>query len=358
VPAAAKSDHVLGVTSSTRLVAALTPRRPVGLSLDVGCGSGVQAFLAARHSRRVVGVDVNPRALELARLNTELNGIDNVEWRLGDLFAPVGEERFDLVVSNPPFIVSPGPELLYRDGGTGGDTFSRELVLGAARHLREGGFATLLCSWASTPGADACAAPRRWLEGSGCDAWILHFRTDDPVTYAFGWNDALCPPDALAATVEAWLSDYRARGIEAISTGAIVLRRRDGGNWARVDELAAQPRGAAGEHVERAFAAQDFLAGLADDDLLGMRLGLAPGTALVERQRPDGRLDRARISVERGLPLRGRIPLAAAPLMRLLDGRRTPAEAAAAAGVTPEALRAECLPALRTLVARGLVSPV
>ena len=348
---------MLGLTQSTRIVAQLTPRRPIETCLDVGCGSGVQALLAARHSRCVVGVDVNPRALELAHLNAELNGIDNVEWRLGDLFAPVDGEQFDQVVSNPPFIVSPGLELLYRDGGTGGDSFSRELVAGAARHLHDGGFATLLCSWASTAGGDSCATPRRWLEESGCDAWILHFRTDDPVTYAVGWNDGLRPAETVQAAAEAWLADYASRGIEAISTGAILLRRRNGGNWMRVDELAGQPRGAAGDHVERVFAAQDLLAGLADDDLLGMRLGLAPGTALVERRRPDGTLERARISVERGLPLHGRISLPAAPLVRLLDGRRTPAEAAVAAGIAPDALRTECLPALRELVARGLMSP-
>jgi len=351
-------DHVLGLTPSARIVAALTPRPQVDACLDVGCGSGVQSLLAARHSARVVGVDVNERALKLARLNAELNEIDNVEWRHGDLFAPVTGERFDLVVSNPPFIVSPGRELLYRDGGSGGDAFSRDLVAGAARHLREGGFAILLCSWASTPGADASAGPRRWLEGSRCDALILHFRTDDPVTYAVGWNDGLHPPETLPSAAEAWLADYRARGIEAISTGAIVLRRRDGENWVRVEELPLQARGAAGDHVLRVFAAQDFLAGLgSDDQLLDTRSALAPGTLLVERRRPDGTLDRARITVERGLPLQGRIPLAAAPLMRRLDGRLTVTEAAAAADLAPDVLRAECLPALRDLIARGLLTP-
>jgi methylase of polypeptide subunit release factors len=349
-------NHVLGLTPSARYVAALTPRPRVDTCLDVGCGSGVQAFLAARHSERVVGIDVNERALELARLNAELNGIENVEWRLGDLFAPVADERFDLVVSNPPFIVSPGRELLYRDGGSGGDAFSRDLVAGAARHLREGGFATLLCSWASAADGDASAAPRRWLEGSGCDALILHFRTDDPVTYAVGWNDGLRPPDAVPSAAEAWLGDYRARGIEAISTGGIVLRRRDGENWVRVEELPLAPRGAAGEHVERVFAAQDYLQGLAsDDELLQARLTLAPETMLVERRRPDGTLERARITVGRGLPLQGRIPLAAAPLVRRLDGRLTAAEAAA--DLEAETLRAEGLPALRDLIARGLLVP-
>ena len=102
-----RSDHVLNVGPATRMVAALTVRRPAEAALDFGTGSGVQAFLAARHSERVVGLDLNPRALRLARLNAELNGVDNVEWREGNLFEPAGGERFGLVVANPPFIISP-----------------------------------------------------------------------------------------------------------------------------------------------------------------------------------------------------------------------------------------------------------
>ena len=338
-----RKDHVVRVGPATRTLAALTVRRPVEAALDLGTGSGVQAFLAARHSERVVGVDLNPRALRLARLNAALNGVENVDWRQGDLFEPVGDERFGLVVANPPFVVSPARELTYRDGGLGGDALSREAIVGAARHLHEGGFASILCSWVETP--------ERWLEASGCDGWVLELSRDSPVTYAMRWNSLPGRrPAAVATAAEPWLADYRTRGIDAISTGAIVLRKRSGKNWLRFDELAVAPRGAAGDHVERIFAAQDYLRSIRDEkELLTAVLTLAPGTLLVERRQAGGALERARLTVEEGIPLPGRVPVSVAPVLVALDGRRPLAE------IVDPAARAEALPALRELIARGLL---
>ena len=319
-----RADHVLNVGPATRMVAKLTVRRPVEATLDLGTGSGAQAFLAARHSEHVVGVDLNRRALRLARLNAELNGIENVEWREGNLFEPARDEQFGLVVANPPFIVSPVQELTYRDGGLDGDLFSREVVTGAARSLREGGFATILCSWVTEPDGEIMETPRGWLRGSGCDVWVLELVTDDPIRYAMRWNSfpgRRLP--AVAAAAESWLADYRARGIESISTGAILLRKRDGPNWERFDHLAAETRGDAGDHLERVFAAQDLLHSLSDDrDLLTRALEPAPGTMLIERRLPGGELERGRLTVERGIPLNGRVPAAVAPVLAGLDSSK------------------------------------
>ena len=346
-----RADHVLQVGPATRMLAALTVRRPVEATLDLGTGSGIQAFLAARHSERVVGTDVSARALRLARLNAALNRVENVEWRRGDLFEPVRDDRFGLVAANPPFVISPVHEIMYRDGGLDGDGFSQEALTGAARRLHEGGFATVLCSWITEPGADRLATPRRWLEGSGCDAWVLELANEGPVTYAMLWN-ALPgrKPEVTAKAAGPWLADYRARGIEAISTGAIVLRRRCGKNWARFDELAVAPRGESTAHIERVFAAQDYLQSLRDDsELLTATLTLAPGTLLVERRQPDGVLERARLTVDEGIPLPGRVPVSVAPVLAALDGRRPLVE------LVKPAARAEALPALRELLARGLL---
>jgi len=73
--------------------------------LDMGTGSGVCAVLAARHARRVVAVDVNRAAVRCARINAQLNHLEQrIEVRHGDLFAPVAGERFDLILFNPPFL--------------------------------------------------------------------------------------------------------------------------------------------------------------------------------------------------------------------------------------------------------------
>jgi hypothetical protein len=280
------------------------------------------------------------------------------------MFEPAGDERFGLVAANPPFIISPVNELTYRDGGLGGDLFSREVVTGAARHLQDGGFATILCSWVTRAGGDGMETPRTWLEGSGCDVWVLELVTDDPVRYAMRWNDAPGRrPTAVAAAAERWLDDYRARGIEAIASGAIILRKRAAPNWERFDHLAAEARGDAGEHLERVFAAQDLLQSLRDErELLALSLAPAPGTMLVERRLPGGELERGRLTVEQGLPLSGRVPLAVAPVLAALDGSRplaeVVAEAARSAKVSLEALAGEGVPALRELVARGLLVAV
>jgi methylase of polypeptide subunit release factors len=121
-------------------------------ALDLCAGSGVQALFAAAHSDRVIGTDVNPRALALAKLSAALNGIQNIEWRLGDLLEPVSGERFELVIANPPFVVSPVRELTFRDSGRRADELSREIVTGAAAALAEGGFAHVLCSWVTGEG--------------------------------------------------------------------------------------------------------------------------------------------------------------------------------------------------------------
>ena len=101
---------MLGVGPASLTLASATVRRPVGTALDIGTGCGVQALHLSQHAGTVTGTDVLPRALAMARLTARLNGL---HWELieGDLLAPVEGRRFDLVVSNPPFIVGPG------DGG-------------------------------------------------------------------------------------------------------------------------------------------------------------------------------------------------------------------------------------------------
>jgi methylase of polypeptide subunit release factors len=345
-----RPGHVVQVGPATQTLAALTVRREVQSSLDLGTGSGVHALLASGHSTRVVGTDLNPRALRLARLNAALNRAENVEWRQGDLYAPVRDERFGLVAANPPFVVSPARELTYRDGGRAGDSLSREAVTGAALRLDEGGYASVLCSWVTEPGTAGVETPREWLAGSGCDALVLELATDSPVTYAVHWNSPGRRPAAVADAVEPWLAHYRARGIRAISTGVIVLRKRSGDNWTRSEEVGLGPRGAAGDHIERIFAAEDRLRSLrGDGDLLELPLALAPGTLLVERRRPGGELERARITVEEGIPLPGHVPVSLAPVIAALDGRRP------LAALIDAAARRETLPALRRLLARGLL---
>ena len=346
------AETVLGVGGATRLVNALTVRRRCGSALDLCTGSGALALLAARHADRVLGVDLSERALRLARLNAALNGLEAIEWGLGDLFEPVGEQQFDLLTANPPFAVSPSQEFLFRDGGHEDDALSASVVAGAAARLQEGGFATVVCNWIAPADGPWAERPRRWVRDSGCDALLLRHQSETPVSYALRWN--VVPGRTAADVAEAakpWLAYLRERGIESLVTGVVVLRRRNGPNWVHEEELTRTPSSPAGAHVERIFAGRDVLEAVDDErGLLDLVLQPSPGTMLVERRHPSGERERVRLTTEEGLPLRTPIPTACVDVLAALDGRRPLRQA-----LGSDALAAECLPTLTDLLGRGLL---
>jgi methylase of polypeptide subunit release factors len=284
-------DHVLGVARPTRVLGSLTVRRPVESALDVGCGSGFQAFEAARHAGRVVGVDINPRALRFADFNAVLNGLENVETREGSLFEPVAGERFGLVVCNPPYIISPETAYAFRDSGLPGDSFCEALVRDLPAYLEEGAFGHALVCWVHGEREDWSAPLRRWVDGGGCDALLFRYRCWTPLDYAAGWNRPLRgDPEVYAAAIDRWLAYYRELGIERISWGGVVLRRRSGGrNWVWTHEPSADRINPASDHLLRLFAAQDLLGGLAGDGgLAGRSVELADDHVLEQRLRLAG----------------------------------------------------------------------
>ena len=154
------ADLVPGLHRPSITLADLTVRRPVDTALDVGTGNGIQALLAARHARHVVATDVNERALAFAALNAAINGCDNIELRAGSFFEPVAGERFGLVVCNPPYVISPEMEYVFRDSGLGRDRVSEQLVGELPDHLDDGGFGTIMASWIQA-GDDVTARPAR-----------------------------------------------------------------------------------------------------------------------------------------------------------------------------------------------------
>ena len=324
-------DHVLGTNAPAFLLDCLTVRRPVGECLDLGCGGGVQSFLAARHCGRVVGVDKNIRALAYFELNARLNGITNACAFEGDLFAPVAGRRFGLVVSNPPYVISPDNRYVFMDSGRPRDTICEEVVRGAPAHLEEGGYATVLCNWALREGEDWSAPLRRWVEGSGCDVWLLKGGQEDPLSYAAVWNRGREDAE-YAAALDRWRDYYRAEGISAIGMGAVILRRRSGANWVRADVLPEDPTSDCGEQIVRVFEAEDALAGLQDDEAL-----FARAFRLVDEHRldqslrlADGRfvIEQSEIRLQGGFAFRGRVDAATLHLLQRCDGQ-TPLRALA-----------------------------
>ena len=120
-----------------------------GRVLDLGCGSGTLALLLAPQAEQVIGTDINPRAIALSRLNAEVNGIGNVEFREGSLFDPVEGEQFDLIVSQPPYIPKPAnvEHHLFLHGGARGDELAREIIAKVKAYLRPRGQALIYSDW-------------------------------------------------------------------------------------------------------------------------------------------------------------------------------------------------------------------
>jgi hypothetical protein len=264
----ASYDHVPGIQAPSVTLAKLAVRRRVASALDLGTGCGIQALLAAKHCQRVVATDVSRRALRFARFNLSLNRVDNVELRLGDGFEAVGGERFDLIVSNPPYVISPDTAYAYRDSGLEADALCRRIVGSLPDFLAEGGFAHVLVSWKQEPAADWTEPLRDWVGERGCDAWLLHYKTEDALTHAANWLRPLGEEDPLSyeRALDRWLEYLRRLEIEAIGYGAVVLRRRSGSrNWVHADRLPLDRLEPASDHSLRVFAARDYLEGLADD---------------------------------------------------------------------------------------------
>ncbi len=234
--------------------------------LDLGTGCGIQALHAARHATRVVATDISQRALDLAALNAELNGVE-LDLRLGSLFEPVAGERFDHIVSNPPFVITPRvqgvPAYEYRDGGMVGDGIVEAVIRGVGEHLTDGGVAQLLGNWEYQHGP-GCASPasRSWCDG--LDAWVVERDQQSVEQYAETWiRDGGTRPGAeFDRLYAAWLDDFAARGVTRVGFGYVTLRRPRTGaaaSLARFERLDAPVGSALGEHLAQGLAAHDWL---------------------------------------------------------------------------------------------------
>ncbi len=360
------ANVVSAFTGPSLNLAGLTPRAPVRSMLDVGTGSGILALLGAEHSEGVTGVDVNPRALEFARFNAELNDIRNLELLEGSWFEPVAGRRFDLIVINPPYVVSPDRALTYRDSGLVGTTLLERLITEAAAHLAPDGLALMLCSWPHGSDDDWAAAPTAAAADTGCDALIISHSTDDPLDYAASWNTppvSFGQPGEVRDTIARWVEHYREIGAEAISYGAVILRRRTTGvPWVQTLRAGSPPGDRAAEHLTRLLAGHDVAERLDDGALLATPFSLPEGIDVSQRfQRRDRRfLARpAMIRLDGGLGPSAAVDPDVLDVLFACDGERTLSEVVERAAVRREtnlgAARETATAAVRELLTLGLL---
>jgi methylase of polypeptide subunit release factors len=360
-------DLVLWPNPTSRLLANFTMRRQSRKTLDIGTGSAVEALLAASHSEKVIATDINERALNLAAFNARLNGIENIAFALGDGLAPVRGEKFDLIVSNPPFFITPSDHWMFCDNPMELDQLCRALARDAANHLSEGGYFQMLCEWAEVQDQPWRARLAEWFLGTGCDVWILKMDTRSPLRYTQDRIRELALVNAVPTTTfRDYTQYYRERKVKAIHGGIVAIRRRSGENWMVIEEAASAPQEPFGDFVLGRFAAQDFVrTRTAASDMLAAKFALAPKVRMEQQFKQDGGQWN---SVSLNLKLAPDFPfsLPVQPLVARFvsgcDGTRTLAEMvrafAADATVPYEQVESECVEVVRTLVARGYLLPV
>lgn len=345
----------------------MSMRAPVERTLDLGCGCGIQALLAARHSQHVIATDINPAAMRYTEFNAQLNNIENVECRLGDLFEPVANEKFDLILSNPPFVIGPKSEFIYRDNPLQLDEFSRHVVRTAPAYLKEGAHMQMLCEWLTIGGDQWHTRLDEWFDGVGCDAWVLRSPPKRPADYAaMRLSDISGGAKRQAADFGEWLDYFEQNNVAAINAGMIVLRRRDGDNWFRAHSITEEPQSDAGDEVQASLDAAEFADLCSDDEtLLQARLQI-PETVQLEQlfdRHADGwDSDMAILRIKGALQKQLEIDLPVLAFVNRIDGKRSVEECiqafCEATGADRAGLTPELLPVVRMLTQNGFLEPV
>jgi methylase of polypeptide subunit release factors len=370
---ARRENVVLGVGGASTTLAGVTVRTPVARALDLGTGSGIQVLYAAQHAAAVTATDLNSRALQCTRLTLALSGAPEADLRQGSLFEPVADESpYDLIVSNPPFVISPDARLTYRDGGMAGDELCRTLVRQGPEHLAPGGFLQLLANWEHRADEDWRDRVAGWVP-PGCDAWIVQREVQDVTQYAELWlrdagdhrsEEADGESDGYADRYAAWLDAFEARGTKAVGFGWITLRRTDAGKPSvTVEEWPHPVEQPLGEVVRAHFERQDFLRRTDDAALLESHFVLADEVVQEQVGLP-GAEDPEHVVLRqhRGMCRATKVDTVGAGFAGVCDGTlpagRILDAIAQLLGEDPVALRDRTPAAIRLLVEQGFLLPV
>ena len=274
-----------GVTTA-ELIQAAWPLQHVERVLDLGCGAGTAALLLAKRATLAVGTDLNPRAILLSRFNLSLAGLDNVEFALGDLFAPVADTRFDLIVAQPPFVSKPdsAEDVTYLHGGARGDELVLRMLRELPPQLAPRGRAVFLVDWPRYDTVTPAERIREALGGGAFDVLVLSSLSKNLEEYVAFYAAGAHPEltEAYAAAVHEHLEHLRRIGLTELRATLIVIRATAHKPWQHTVNMRsfseARPTGA---QVERLIRAQDLLN--ADPArLLAARLIVPEGTRFTQ----------------------------------------------------------------------------
>ena len=293
-PEVLDGDFVLGLGGAGRTLIEITPREAVTTAADIGTGCGIQALALALHADTVIATYISERALEFTRLNAQINGIDNIETRQGSLLEPLRGQTVDLLVTNPPFVITPQAargQFEYRDGGMPGDQLMRSLVRDIPQHLADGGQAAMLGNW-EVGQPDAEAGPSAWHKAAQDEAasadeaavgtaavgqtslMVIEREQLSPTAYAHTWirdGGVVRASEKWNADTAAWLDDFASRGVEQIAFGWVRFKRGARGVPVVAAHRVSGPLGANSAGVaaflDTRMAMLEWLAGAEDSEI-------------------------------------------------------------------------------------------
>jgi hypothetical protein len=357
-------DDVLMVNATTLFLLNLAIRTPCRSLLDLGSGCGIVSMAAAQFAERVSAADLNPRAASFAAFNFWLNGVRNVETLVGDLFEPAAGRRFERILSNPPFYITPSAHRIFAENPMELDDFCRNLIRQVPGHLEEGGFLQMLMEWAEIEGEPWQERLTGWFQGTGCDAIVFHGGSFDPVRYAEIRIPVLTAPGDTQADVarfQEWVGYFLSRKVKRIHEGFVVMRRRSGGNWTQFERVASEPTLPAGDVIFERFRLRDHP--LSDIELLSRRIRLAKGVQMRQVLEFTGEGWKSAASVPltqtTGLQLTSELAPDVAQFVAGLDGNTKLSDRVALlaeqAPVPPAEVQRQCLALVRRLLRQGFL---
>ena len=357
-----RHDHVVGTGGASGSMSRLMVDGPFERALDLGTGCGVQALHLASRAREVVATDLNPRAVRMAGISLALSGVFDTRLRQGSMFEPVEGERFDLIVSNPPFVITPeAARFTYRESDLPGDSLCAELVRQAPDHLTEGGWAQFLANWTHTDSDDWQDRVGGWITRAGCSGWVVQRDVQDPAEYVELWLRDSCEHGTPEYTrrYDAWLDYFEREGIKGIGFGWISLRNDVAQDaTVRVEELRHDVEQPVGHYLPDVVDGALTARRLTDAALLSAHVALAPGV-VEERVSVPGAPDPEKILLRQreGLRRVARIGTVEAALASVCDGTMPVGPLldaiAELMGEDVEMVRERTPQALRTLISEG-----
>jgi len=154
------------------------PDVPCERYLEMCGGAGAAAIIAASRKASVsISCDITPRSTHFARFNGLLNGLENFTALCGDLYAPIGDETFDIIVAHPPYVPATGEGMIYKEGGDDGESITRAIIAGLPKYLRPGGQFQCTCGGSDRETGTFEERAREWL-GPAADEFDILFVTE------------------------------------------------------------------------------------------------------------------------------------------------------------------------------------